>query len=375
MARQKINASTQLSANATNARQDFTATASQTVFNVSPNTFDSLSLEVYVGGALLRNVTDYTIDNTMQVTLAVGVASGILVTLAWKNPSQNIVPAVPAREDFVATALQTTFTPAQAFTLGQEWVYKNGRVMRYGASYDYLTSGNSIVFNAGLALDDKVTIIVVTNLSTGGIPSIQVFAPTAGQTTFQTGSFVTGQERVYLNGARLVYGAGYDYTVTGGVSNNYVVTNSPLTIIDVLVVELIGGTPTFGPAIAQWVSVTVDHAQFAAAALTDNFEIYSLPAGYAIHGAVLYHTTSFTGGSVSAFTVSLGVTGNATRFTSAFDVFQATAGDTGLTSPGLWLENYLAATSVKAFATSVGGNVNTTTQGTLVVKLLVSQAV
>lgn len=55
---------------------------------------------------------------------------------------------------------------------------------------------------------------------------------------------------------------------------------------------------------------------------------WSLPAGAKIIGSFVKHSVAFSGGSLSAMTVSVGKTGNATFFTAAQDIFQAVADTT-----------------------------------------------
>lgn len=304
MARQQLNSATQLSPNETNARRDFTSTLGQVVYNISPSTFEVLSLEVFVAGELQRNVVDYTINSPSQITLQVPTSAGVEVTLAWKNPSQGAASpyaALPVREDFVATAGQTTFSVGQAFEVGQEFVLLNGRAMRYGATYDYTVSGNAIVFNTGLGLDDKVTIVVVANLTVGGVPLSLAFVPTTGQTDFPIPSFVLGQERVYVNGSRKLYGLGKDYTVVAAPPYSVVTMAVPLNPSDSLVVDVLNGVPTVTTVYQQWVPVRVTYSEVAAAsggtAITV-VDIFSLPPGYVFHGVMITHTVAFRGGTL-----------------------------------------------------------------------------
>lgn len=55
---------------------------------------------------------------------------------------------------------------------------------------------------------------------------------------------------------------------------------------------------------------------------------FTLPAGSKIMGVVVKQSVAFSGGSLSAMTVSLGVSGATTRFTSAYDIFAAVADTT-----------------------------------------------
>lgn len=68
---------------ATVRRQDFTGTASQTVFVLTDYVYTpgSGNLQVYINGQLQRNVVDYAETNQTTITLVEGVVAGDLVSL------------------------------------------------------------------------------------------------------------------------------------------------------------------------------------------------------------------------------------------------------------------------------------------------------
>ena len=75
--------------------------------------------------------------------------------------------------------------------------------------------------------------------------------------------------------------------------------------------------------VPRWIKVTKTYTDLAAASLTNNIEVYSLPAGNVIHATKLKHSASFTGGTIASYTLSVGITGNLVKYLMAFDVFQA----------------------------------------------------
>lgn len=131
-----------------------------------------------------------------------------------------------------------------------------------------------------------------------------------------------------------------------------------------------GGT---GPGVMQWIKVTKSHTDFQAAATTNNIEIYSLAAGAMLHGVVVKHTTAFAGTGITAYTLSVGLTGNLAKYATAFDVFQAIADTTLQASDNFAIENWGAVTSIRGAAVSTGGNLNASTAGAVEFYLLVSQ--
>ena len=128
-------------------------------------------------------------------------------------------------------------------------------------------------------------------------------------------------------------------------------------------------------SIPQWTKYTVVYTDLSTAATTNNITLFTLPAAGIIHGVKIKHSTSFTGGSISAYTVSVGITGNLTKYASAFDVFQAAASNTFQLTNVLNSEDHASTTAIKIAATSTGANLNAATAGSVDVWVLASQAV
>lgn len=125
----------------------------------------------------------------------------------------------------------------------------------------------------------------------------------------------------------------------------------------------------------QWIKITKSYSDFSAAALTNNIEIYSLPAKGVIHAAVIRPTQSFTGGIISAYTISVGINGNLTKYAAALNVFQAvtnTVFGLGVNMAPV-VENFGDTTSVRAAAIAIGANLDAAAQGSVDIFLLVSK--
>jgi hypothetical protein len=127
---------------------------------------------------------------------------------------------------------------------------------------------------------------------------------------------------------------------------------------------------TEGFGLPVWKKYTVSESAFTAASSTENIELFQLPAKATIHNVIIKHTTSFTGGTLTAFTLSVGVSGNLTKYASAYDVFQATGASNHQSTSAFDMENYSSATSIRLAATSSGDNVNNATAGTVEVYVL-----
>jgi hypothetical protein len=69
--------------------------------------------------------------------------------------------------------------------------------------------------------------------------------------------------------------------------------------------------------------ITKTYADLAQAAVTFDIELFMLPPGGFIHAIMMKHSAAFTGGILSAYTLSIGVGANLTKFMSAQNVFNA----------------------------------------------------
>lgn len=128
------------------------------------------------------------------------------------------------------------------------------------------------------------------------------------------------------------------------------------------------------PNSPKWIKITKSFTDFSAAGLTNDIEIFSLPAGGVVHSAIMKHTTAFTGGTIATYTVSVGITGNLVKYGAVFNVKQAVGSTTfGLgTSIVPTVEDFGAVTSVRAAATSTVGLLNAASAGSMDFYLLIS---
>ena len=110
---------------------------------------------------------------------------------------------------------------------------------------------------------------------------------------------------------------------------------------------------------------TFSSSALAAAAATNDISLFSLPAGHAIKSTTIKHSEAFTGGALLGYTVSVGIVGNLTKYTSAFDVFQAVANTAFLFSTTQGVENMGVATDIRLAAVSSSANLNAATQGSV----------
>lgn len=144
-------------------------------------------------------------------------------------------------------------------------------------------------------------------------------------------------------------------TVNGGTRGSIVMSARQLDVTNI----------SQGVGLPVWKKYTVTHTALQAAALTNDIELLSLPAKGVIHGVVISHTTAFAGTGITTYTVSVGISGNLTKYAAAFDVFQATGDSVGQTTNVMDFENKTSATSIRIAATSTGANLNQSTTGSV----------
>lgn len=117
----------------------------------------------------------------------------------------------------------------------------------------------------------------------------------------------------------------------------------------------------------QWIRVgsALTFTSFSAAALSNSIPLFLLPASVLCSAIKIKHQTSFTGGSISAYTVSVGDVSTPTLYASAFNVFQAAGPTIYQLSNELTGESTTAAVQIYATATAVGANLSAATAGVL----------
>ena len=118
---------------------------------------------------------------------------------------------------------------------------------------------------------------------------------------------------------------------------------------------------------------TFAFSDFAIGSTQNSLNLFLLGAAQIVHGIKIQHSTAFTGGSITQYTVSVGIPTSVEKYASAFDVFQAPGSLVYQLSSGLQGESTTAATQITVTATS-DQNLNTATQGAVTVWALLSTA-
>jgi hypothetical protein len=123
----------------------------------------------------------------------------------------------------------------------------------------------------------------------------------------------------------------------------------------------------------QWVKASVDYTDFTSGT-TDSVSVYTLPAGYVLHGVKVKHSTAFGGGGIISYDLSVGLASDLDKYSSYFDVFQTVSDTTFQLSQVFDSQNHGAGTSILVTAFSFGATLNNATSGAADIWLLVSNA-
>jgi bifunctional ADP-heptose synthase (sugar kinase/adenylyltransferase) len=97
------------------------------------------------------------------LTNATGTATGLTAGTATtaNGVAAGVVAGKMIYDQFTATELQTTFTTSATYISGKVEVYANG-VKMVNAADVTVTSGTSVVFTTGVALNTRVDLVYPT---------------------------------------------------------------------------------------------------------------------------------------------------------------------------------------------------------------------
>ena len=96
-------------------------------------------------------------------------------------------------------------------------------------------------------------------------------------------------------------------------------TNGPeieaswFNIIKTVLSSMLGSTGT-GGQVPVWTKYTVTHTQLQAAALTNDITLLTLPILGSIQSIFMKHTVAFAGTSITAYEISVGITGTLDKY-------------------------------------------------------------
>ena len=140
-------------------------------------------------------------------------------------------------------------------------------------------------------------------------------------------------------------------------------------VADGLVDSVNGQTGIVVLRVAEWEDFTIDFSDFTAVAGSETIVLFALPFENILHGIEIKHSTAFTGGTITAYTIEVGIVGDTERLASAFDIFQAVSSTTSKHSEVMTVLDHLAAVDVTVTARSIGDTLNNAAAGSVVIRV------
>ncbi len=123
-----------------------------------------------------------------------------------------------------------------------------------------------------------------------------------------------------------------------------------------------------------WFKFTKTFSDFSAAKLTDSIELFTLEDGCLSHAVSVDLVTAFSGGSISAYSLSVGISGDATKYINAFNGM--TGANTGeVQYATLTNETYKNERVIYIAATTVDDDLDKATAGEIDIYALLSKMV
>jgi hypothetical protein len=116
-----------------------------------------------------------------------------------------------------------------------------------------------------------------------------------------------------------------------------------------------------------WVKQTITHTALQAAALTNDISTgFVLPVRGVVDAVIIKSSTAFAGTGITAYNITLGVTGDVGKYATSYDLLSTVAGDNyaayNMVIPA---QDITATETVRIYATAVGGNLNASTAGSV----------
>lgn len=110
---------------------------------------------------------------------------------------------------------------------------------------------------------------------------------------------------------------------------------------------------------------TVSHTDLQAASTSNTISLFTASNYEVIEYAIIKHSTSFKGGSISSYEVEVGPSSDSDKYMFAFDVFQSPGDDVKKIQRNTDVESFSSSTTIEMTANSQGDNLDQSTQGEL----------
>lgn len=123
----------------------------------------------------------------------------------------------------------------------------------------------------------------------------------------------------------------------------------------------------------EWHCVTRSYTDFTAEDTSDTDTIFTLPPGGVIHAVKIRHKEAFSGASISAAVVDVGVSGTANKYGTQLDVFQGVSATAMSIKSTIGTQNNNLNTAIIATLTLTDGNCSELESGIVQFWILWSQ--
>jgi hypothetical protein len=161
-------------------------------------------------------------------------------------------------------------------------------------------------------------------------------------------------------------GAGHEHTGVDGDAPQIDLTTSVVGIINSSNLPSPISFANLPESIVRWQRIDLDFSDLSASAATNQVTISSIQAGEFLESIVIKHNQEFSGGSISAYTINLGITGELDRYFDGINVFQAPSGTLFHTqSFAAEIKDFSNPVDIILTANSTGDDLDEATQGTL----------
>jgi hypothetical protein len=115
----------------------------------------------------------------------------------------------------------------------------------------------------------------------------------------------------------------------------------------------------------RWRKFTVDYTDLSSASTAFAITIFSLQSGEGIDAVVAHHTTAFSGGSISAYSVEVGQTGDSDDYMKPFDVFQASGNTVKKATNVMDVPNFGTTTDITVTGRTLSDTLDNATAGSV----------
>lgn len=126
------------------------------------------------------------------------------------------------------------------------------------------------------------------------------------------------------------------------------------------------------PSSPSWTKYTLSHTDFQALSTSNNIDLFTAPTSTMIHQIIIKQSIAFAGIAITAYTLSIGITGDFNKYTANYNVFQSVSNSARSITQINDVSSFSGSTVIKIQAISTGANLIGSTAGSVDVWVLTS---